>query len=61
MIFVAVGFVAGLLGALTGLVVFGMVLAFFPAMTVFTAQSILAALFIVDDRPLRVPLLARGV
>jgi len=60
MIFVTMGFGTGLVRAAAGPEIFWVVFAFFPAMTVFAAQSILAAILIVYNRPLGIPLLARN-
>jgi len=54
-------FGTGLVSAGLGPEIFWVVFAFFAAMTVFTAQSILAAILVVNYRPLGVPLLARYV
>jgi len=54
------GFGTGLVRAAAGPEIFWVVFAFFPAMTVFAAQSILAAILIVYNRPLGIPLLARN-
>ena len=54
------GFGTGLVRAAAGPEIFWVVFAFFPAMTVFAAQSILASILIVYNRPLGIPLLARN-
>jgi len=61
MIFVTMRFGTGLVSAGLGPEIFWVVFAFFAAMTVSTAQSILAAILVVNYRPLGVPLLARYV
>ena len=61
MIFVTMRFGTGLLSAAVGPEIIWVAFAFFTAMTVFTAQSILAAILVVNNRSLGIPLLTRYV